>query len=131
MTRKWTRAAQIALERPAEPLLASCQTHGWQRTVILLRSRVRWCLACHGCPRCGARQVYSVVDDSDLAASPIRLVLRVGRRVLAAWQIRGDWTCLACGELLVDWSGWRRAMLRWRLGVRALREGYRRPEERE
>ena len=74
--------------------------------------------------------MWESIDDSDLLLDPIRMVLRIGRRRLVR-LIRGDWMCLVCGELLVDWSGWRRAMLRWRLGVRALREGYRRPEERQ
>lgn len=122
MPRRWSRAAQAQLEKPAEPLTAHCQRHRPRRTTIRLRGTlIWWCLACCGCPRCGAHQVWETIDDSDLLHDPIKLEGR---------PVRGDWTCLTCGESLVDWSSYRRAVINWRRGLRALREGYRRPEER-
>lgn len=124
--RSWSRAAQQAQERPPEPLTASCERHRPRRTVIV-RDGLLHCLACLGCPRCGARQIVEDRDDDQLYRQPV---------ILEGRKIRGDWVCLRDNELIVAWSMWRRAMLVWRRGVAATRRaadrsgGYRRPEER-
>lgn len=121
MARQWTRARQVELERPTEPLSAHCSAHRPLRTTIRVQFGW-WCLACDGCPRCRAQQVWEQVevDDGGLAADPLRLDGR---------PVRGDWWCLRCGEWLVRWAEYRRALRSWLAGRRAIAEGYKRREE--
>jgi hypothetical protein len=131
MPRKWSRAAQIAHERPQEPLTAHCSLHRPRRTTIrLILAWVDgrpllgpwWCLACSGCPRCGAHQLWEQIeeDDAGLFRDPI---------MLAGRPIRGDWWCLRCGDWLVQWCEYRRLLRRWRAGLAARAGGYRRGDE--
>ena len=132
--RKWSRAKQIELERPPDPLVGwQCPTCKVKRTSIWVdvdftiggvrrRVRVYHCLTCRGCSHCGAiRQVIEDRDDPELVRQPV---------ILYGRPIQGDWECLQCSQLLVNWSAWRRARLRWNLTARSRQEGYRRPEER-
>ena len=133
--RRWTRADQIKLEKPPEPLIAACPVHKPYRTVVLRPREVTTaadgttistvsdhCLRCHGCPHCGTRgQITTDYTDDGLRRRPITLEGR---------KIRGDWTCIPCGEVVVAWSNWRYAMLKWAGLSQARKGGYRRPEER-
>ena len=125
MARSWSLSRQIGSERPREPLTDRCAVHRGQRTSILHGLVSGWhCLACHGCPRCGARQVWEQVepDDGGLCADPIVLDGHP--------PIRGDWWCLRCGEWLVLWQEYRRRLRAWRAAVRALTEPGQRWTER-
>jgi hypothetical protein len=114
------------LEKPPEPLTSSCEACAPHRTV----TRSGSCLRCVGCHRCGSKSIVEDVDDSGLLENPIRLRgLRQNPIKVGGDIVRGDWVCLACGQLLVDWSSWRRSMLAWLRGRRALTEGYRRRDE--
>ena len=128
-------AAQVAAERPREPLTDACTVHAGRRTVI--RQPIAWseitkqptawaaphCLACLGCPRCAAHQVWQQIEEDD--AGLFRFPLAFEGRL-----IRGDWWCLRCSELLVRWAEYRRQLAGWLAGNKARAEGYRRPEER-
>jgi hypothetical protein len=121
VARRWTRARQISLEKPADPLTAHCLTCRPRRSTI--RTPFGWwCLVCSGCPRCGAHQVWEQieVDDAGLFLDPL---------IVEGRPIRGDWWCLRCGEWLVKWTEYRRTLLGWKRGVVALAEGYRRRED--
>lgn len=71
------------------------------------------CLACLGCPRCGAHQLWETIeeDDGGLFHHPLRFAGRV---------IRGDWRCLVCGEGLVYWAEYRRRLRSWLAGRAAM-----------
>jgi hypothetical protein len=121
MPRSWTRAAQFRSERPQDPLTAHCATHRPRRTTIR-REGGWWCLACSGCPRCGAHQIWEQIeeDDAGLFRAPITLEGRL---------VRGDWWCLRCGEWIVKWAEYRRQRRNWLAGRKAEAEGYKRRDE--
>lgn len=55
------------------------------------------------CPRCGCRWYFEDEDDDPL--------------------------CFQCGETLAVWSSYRRELRRWKDGLAAQAEGYKRREE--
>lgn len=131
MPRSWTRAAQYRSERPQDPLTAHCAAHRPRRTTIRLVLEwidgrpiygAWWCLACLGCPRCRAHQIWEQIehDDAGLFHDPIMLE---GRKV------SGDWWCLRCSEWVIKWAEYRRQLRNWLAARRAEAEGYKRRGE--
>lgn len=125
MARSWSLRAQVALERPPEPVAAHCPRHPKRRTCIRLVAYwsdgrpiygAWWCLVCAGCPRCGAHQVWEQAEEQDdgLARDPLMVDGR---------PIKGDWWCGPCGEWLAKWIEYRRQLRRWRRGLAAIAEG--------
>jgi hypothetical protein len=56
-----------------------------------------------------------VFEDIDLDDLPLRLAeLRLGGR-----PVRGNWTCLDCGETVVDWTAYACQVIRYRLRLAA------------